>query len=285
MTHEANDEQAPASSRVLTSEGKLEAQAYATTELHDSVRPTMEMDRVQITDPRKQITVKTARPPAAAMVPPMPRMPRSAVPDLDDEQGLRPTLARDDEMGLRPTLLRDDGGEHPTIPLVTHARAVSASAPRRSALGLAVPAFALLALAGAWLALTPRRDAGDAMRSPSAAPATPADTTPAASAAPATPPDSVPAASAAPATPPDNVPAASAAPATPPDNVPAASAAPATAPAEPPHAAAPKPAAPRPTAAPKPAAPPPAAPPPAAPAPPPTAPAPTAKGRLFGVDE
>ena len=257
MTHEANDEQAPASSRVLTSEGKLEAQAYATTELHDSVRPTMEMDRVQITDPRKQITVKTARPPAAAMVPPMPRMPRSAVPDLDDEQGLRPTLARDDEMGLRPTLLRDDGGEHPTIPLVTHARAVSASAPRRSALGLAVPAFALLALAGAWLALTPRRDAGDAMRSPSAAPATPADTTPAASAAPATPPD----------------------------NVPAASAAPATAPAEPPHAAAPKPAAPRPTAAPKPAAPPPAAPPPAAPAPPPTAPAPTAKGRLFGVDE
>jgi hypothetical protein len=255
MTNETNDEQAPPSSgtnRVLTSEGKKEAQAYAVAELHDSTRPTVEMERVQYTDPRKQITVKTARP----VVPPMPPIGSPRVPDFDDELGVRPTLVRDDGSDRptieRPTLVRDDGGDHPTIPLVAKAppvRAVAA-APRRSTVSIGAATIALIVIAGALIALAPRRHAPEAAPAPSVAATTPT--------AVATP------------TPVDTTPAPSAAPtetATPTETA---------APAE--HAPAPsaRPQAARPTAAAKPSAAPRAAPAPTATTP--------AKGRLFGIE-
>lgn len=251
MMNETNDEQAapPSSSRVLTSEGKKEAQAYAVAELHDSTRPTVEMERVQYTDPRKQITVKTARP----AVPPLPPIGAPRVPDFDDELGVRPTLLRDDGSDRptieRPTLLREEAGDHPTIPLVGKAQRAQ-PAPRRTGLWLGA-AVAAIALAGAALLLAPRRAAHES--APPAATTQPTTTIIAPAPVDTTPAPAAPAETAAPT----------------------ATAAPADrAPAPPARPRATRPAAAKPSAATR------AAP---APAPAQTTP-PPAKGRLFGVE-
>ena len=69
MANDAHEEErTPATpGGVLRSDGAREASGYATAELKDSVRPTMEMDRVQVRDPRHAPTMKTQRPPTSAL--------------------------------------------------------------------------------------------------------------------------------------------------------------------------------------------------------------------------
>lgn len=155
MSDEPRDDEtagAP-SSRVLTSGGAMEAQAYATANLRDAVRPTLEMDKVQITDPRNAITSRKKRPaipdlPAVTPTPPPiasagpvstrgsgvlppPSAPprRLAPPPMPGVTPTPPPLpvtplplpvtassASEDDGADRPTLPRDDGGERITLP-------------------------------------------------------------------------------------------------------------------------------------------------------------------------
>ena len=155
MSDEPRDDEtagAP-SKRVLTSGGAMEAQAYATANLRDAVRPTLEMDKVQITDPRNAITSRKKRPPipdlpavtpapppvasegpvstrGSGVLPPPSAPPRRlAPPPMPAVTPTPPPLpvtplplpvtassASDDDGADRPTLPRDDGEERVTLP-------------------------------------------------------------------------------------------------------------------------------------------------------------------------
>lgn len=154
MSDEPRDDEtagAP-SSRVLTSGGAMEAQAYATANLRDAVRPTLEMDKVQITDPRNAITSRKKRPPIPDLPavtpapppvasegpvstrgtgvlpppsapprrlapPPMPGATPPSMPVTPPPLPVTPSRASDDDEGAdRPTLPRDDHGERITLP-------------------------------------------------------------------------------------------------------------------------------------------------------------------------
>ena len=157
MSDEPRDDEtagAP-SKRVLTSGGAMEAQAYATANLRDAVRPTLEMDKVQITDPRNAITSRKKRPPIPDLPavtpapppvasegpvstrgsgvlpppsapprrlapPPMPAVtpapPPLPLPITPPPLPVTATRASDDDGADRPTLPRDDGEERVTLP-------------------------------------------------------------------------------------------------------------------------------------------------------------------------
>src|SRR4051794_9100215 len=67
-------------SGLLCSNGRSEATAYATAELRDAARPTVEMERVQLTDPRDRITQPSSRPPVATGASSAPLPPGIAAP-------------------------------------------------------------------------------------------------------------------------------------------------------------------------------------------------------------
>jgi hypothetical protein len=89
MENDPGDDEATLakSGTVLCSDGQNTAQAYATAELRDTQRPTVEMDRVQINDPRDARTIPSARPDTAAASDSVKPLIGSEPPTIEAETG------------------------------------------------------------------------------------------------------------------------------------------------------------------------------------------------------
>ena len=175
--------------KVLSSEGQNEAQAYVTAQLRDTLRPTIEMEPVQLTDPRHARTMPSIRPAndasplakaAASSRPPLPE--KAAVgsepPTLDASTGAPvpralaeavrsagPAIPAPPPLPAFPLIpVRDEvtadchtlptskrGAPPPVTPAPTTTAAAPAPAPSPAQRGrsLAVGALVLLGLLGA----------------------------------------------------------------------------------------------------------------------------------------